>query len=177
MPRSRYTWSRWIWYLYQSVTRLFSLLITPDWAWIKFKVCVAALALAALPGRRGDDLLERLVLLADRQDEVPLGDHVLLVEQLHLADFIAELILEEVLGVLERPPLPLVVDQLRAEVVPLGHPDQGQFGVETSENDLAWSRNPNGLLVVGGVRIWLVTATLRIPFKALAETRICRQVS
>ena len=49
-----------------------------------------------------------------------------------------ELELEVVFGVLELPPLPLVVDQRGPEVVPLRHPDQGSSALSTRQNCLAW---------------------------------------
>ena len=65
------------------------------------------------------------------QHEVPLGDLVVsgtCVCRLRMSLRIWNLMKSSVF--MQRPPLPLVVDQGRAEVVPLGHADQGQLGVE-----------------------------------------------
>ena len=71
------------------------------WKLIRLVVWVAALADWARPWcpprlGRGDDLLERLVLEPDVQDQVPLGDLVVDIGYLHRADVATQLVLDEV---------------------------------------------------------------------------------
>ena len=81
--------------------------------------------------RRGrDDLLERLVLQPDLQDQVALRDLVIQVLHVHVPDVGADQELDRVLGVLQRPAKPLIIDQGGAEVVAFGHPDQGKLRVQ-----------------------------------------------
>ena len=104
------------------------------WKFRRLVVWVAALAdwarACVPPGRRGNDLLERLVLEPHVQLEVPLGDLVIDVSQMHRTQVIAQLNFQIVFRGLQRSSGPLIVDEGHPESIPLVHSHQRQLGIQ-----------------------------------------------